>query len=63
MSQSKSVFPELHLNEMLPAITIHINGIKSAALVDTNHSESIVSRTLCHSWKGKEVDVLTAQTD
>lgn len=53
---SASLLHKPHLNEVLP---VCINRIKGAVLVDTGCSRSLVSRMLCHSWKRKEVDVLT----
>lgn len=49
-------------NEALPLITVCIKWIKSSVLVDMC-SQSFVSRSLCHSWKRKEVDVLTVAAE
>ena len=45
---------------MLPAVTVHINGFRRLALLDTGCSRSLVTRALYHSWEKKKVDVFTA---
>ena len=47
------------MNEVLPAVTVCVNGFKRLALLDTGCSQSLVTRVLCHSWEKKKVDVFT----
>ena len=57
---SASLLPEPHINEALPAVIVRINGCRRLALLDTGCSRSLVTKTLCHSWDKKKVDVFTA---
>ena len=47
------------MNEVLPAVTVHINGFRILALLDTGCSRSLVTRSLCHSWEKKKVNIFT----
>ena len=48
------------MNKALPAVTVHINGFRRLALLDTGCSWSLVTRALCHSEE-KKVDVFTVE--
>ena len=47
------------MKEALPTIARSISGIRNLALLDMGCLQLLISRPLCHSWKRKEVDLVT----
>ena len=58
-SQGKTLLLEPHIKVVLPTIAVQINGIKNLTLLDTSCLWPLISWPLCHSWKRKEMDMLT----
>ena len=56
---SASLLPKPHVNKVLPAVTMRINGFWRLGLLDTGCSRPLVNRALCYSWEKKKVDVFT----
>ena len=56
---SASFLPKSLLNKALPAVSVHINGCKRLALVDTGCTQTLVRKACCNAWEKKKVPVLT----